>query len=88
MEHLVEQFGAQGRVWTTNATDIVELPSLVLALQALTLCSQHGMVGVATDDGQTVGHVHIVLFVEERVVMLLPDGVDLIEQFWRCGVRT
>ena len=46
------------------------------------------MVGVATDNSQAVGHVHIVLFAEERVVMLLPDGVYLIEQFWRCGVRT
>ena len=82
MEHLVEQFGAQCWVRTADTTDIVELPSLVFSLQTLTLCSQHGVIGVATDNGQTVGPVHVVLFVEERVVMLLPDGVDLIEQFW------
>ena len=82
MEHLVEQFGAQCWVRTADTTDIVEFPPFVFCLKTLTLCGQYGVVGIATDNGQAVGPVHVVLFVEERVVMLLPDGVDLIEQFW------
>ena len=86
VQHLVEQPGAQGWVGTADAADIVELPALVVGLQPFALGSQHRVVSVATDRGQAVGHVHVVLFTEEGVVVLLPNGVDLVEQFGRGGI--
>ena len=62
-----------------GTTDIVELLTQFLCLQTAPLGGQELLPLLGVHDSQTIGHLHIVVLVEQGIVMSSPDTLDLIE---------
>ena len=41
---------------------------------------------VRTCHREAIGHIHVVMLIKGRVVVQLPDGVELVKHLWRNGV--
>ena len=79
LQQVVEYLGASLGIGITSLTYIVELIAQFFCLQMCTLLAQDVLTLVWAHDGQTVGHVHIVMFIEEWIVVGRQNLGDLIK---------
>ena len=82
-QQLVEEGCTLVGVRVAGTTDIVELLTQLFCLQTTALGLQELLPLLWVHDSQTIGHLHIVVLIEQRVIVSGPDALELIEHFGR-----
>ena len=85
LQQLVEELDAGIGIGIAGTRDIIELTAHIVGGQTSTLLAENLILLVRTDNRQVVSHLHIVVFTEELIVMIVPDLIDFIEHRWTDG---